>query len=167
MTTLTSEELQERLFDAIRTLKALPDPDSRFTRPKLSHWPDTLRERWLVWQIALERVKEGDSAFDLVWSDRFTPSKSGIDKMDEALEWLTWIDARELKIITHRAFGMSWMRIGWRIHANAYFAEKWFGDAMRKILRHLSFGTRPAISPRVRDSKYANRLQQEGRRIFA
>ena len=130
----TIAALEERLHEAIRTLRALPDRERKWIHAAGARWPDTLREVADVLALALERVQQGKSAFESMRGPRYTPSKEAIDRMDEALDWLRVLDKDQLRILTLRAFGMSWERIGWRFRKSDRTMQRWYRDALETVL---------------------------------
>lgn len=132
------KETEERLHEAIRCLAALPDRERRFIYAKQASWPDVLRETINVMALALERVQQGKSAYEAMKEPRYVPSPDEIDRMDVALEWLTWIDKRQLLLLTCRAQRQSWMRISWRFGRSDTTVQKWHRDAVEQVYRRLA-----------------------------
>ena len=146
--------------EAIRTLAALPDRERRFIYAKQASWPETLRDPLEVWINAIEAVRKGTGgpAFEALRPGRPIPSGEEIDRMDEALDWLTWLDHRELRIVTLRAFDFSWVTIGDRCsRVSRTTAERWHGAAVKKIHGHLRRGDSIEIKPRAADAALRQR----------
>ena len=131
---LSWSETEERLSEAIRTLAALPDRERKWVYAKLSSWPEVLREAVDVMSLALERLRDGKvSAYEALAEPRWQPSKEAIDRLDETLPWLTLLDERELKIVTLRAFRVSWLKISWRYGRSDTTVQRWHHDAIERV----------------------------------
>ncbi|MGO8919876.1 MAG: DUF6362 family protein [Stellaceae bacterium] len=61
-------------------------------------------------RAALERIQRGKPAYEPLREPRYVPTKEAIDRMDEALDWLAWLDERGLNLVTLRAFRVPWSR---------------------------------------------------------
>lgn len=162
---ITVGQAEDRLHEAIVTLALIPDRERKFIYARQASWPDTLREAVDVMAEALGRVRDGKSAFELP-TVRLTPTKDAIDRMDEALDWLTWLDGRELAIVTLRAFETSWVTIGDRLHAHRSTVERWHDVAVRRVHGHLRAGDAPEIKPRAADAHATRHLRRLTRRLF-
>lgn len=137
MTAPTPDQIEERLHEAIQTLAALPDREMRWLNSRRVAWPETLREAVDVLTQAFERIRQGKSAFEALPPPRVTPSAEAITRMDQTLPWLTWLDADERRIVTLRAFQMSFTRIGWRFRVSDETARRRHRQAIEKIARKL------------------------------
>jgi hypothetical protein len=98
---MTTKDVHERLCEAARTLRALPDKD----RPKQlgTNWPDVVRD-------ACEAY-----GWDTALTPRLTPSAAEISRMEECFTWLSWLDPRDRRIVWLRAEGVRWRAICARI----------------------------------------------------
>lgn len=164
---ITVSQVEDRLHEAICTLAALPDRERKFIFAKQSSWPPTPRQAIDIMALALERVREGKSGFELPPPPRFTPTKEAIDRMDETLDWLTWLSGHELAIITLRAFDVSWVTIGDRIgRMSRHTAQRRHADIVRKVHGHLRAGDAPEIKPRAADAVATRHLRRMTQRMF-
>jgi len=98
--TLTPAEVEERLAEAADILRRLPE--SR-VQGHASTWPPYVREYWESYGVAEVKLR------------RPPPSAAAIDRMDEALPWLTWLDPTDAKIVWLRANGDRWKVICWSV----------------------------------------------------
>jgi hypothetical protein len=96
-----------------------------------------MREAIDVMAIALDRVAEGKSAYEALREPRYVPTKEAIDRMDEALSWLTLLDDKQRTLITLRAFKVSWMKIAWRYGRSDTTVQRWYADAIDRMWRRL------------------------------
>lgn len=130
-------EVEERLHEAIRTLAALPDRERRFIYARQTSWPETLREAIDVIALALERIQQGKPAYVPLREPRYVPTKEAIDRMDEALDWLAWLDERGLNLVTLRAFRTPWIKIAWRYGRSDTTVQRWYKEALESVLQRL------------------------------
>mgnify|MGYP001549354359 CR=1 FL=1 len=136
---LSWSETDERLCEAIRTLAALPDRERKWVYAKLSSWPEVLREAVDVMGLALERLRDGKiSAYEALTEPRWLPTKEMIDRLDETLPWLTLLDERELKIVTLRAFRVSWLKISWRYGRSDTTVQRWHREAIERVRKTIA-----------------------------
>lgn len=96
----TPLRVEERLVEAADVLCHLPEPK---VQGFFSTWPPVVHEFW--------------EAFG--WHDarllRPRPSPAAIDRMDETMTWLAWLEPREAKIVWLRASGERWKAICWKM----------------------------------------------------
>ncbi len=163
---LSMEQVEERLHEAICTLAALPDRERRWIYAPQAAWPEPLREAVDLMAIALERVAKGESAYEIMPSPKYTPTKEAIDRMDETLEWLSWLNGRDLGIVTLRALGVSWVKIGWRLNVSDNTAKNWHYAAVGIVQGHLRNGDAPVIRPRESDVRATRHLRRMAQRMF-
>lgn len=136
---LSWSAVEQRLSESIRTLAALPDRERKWVYAKLSSWPATLREAVDVMSLALERLRDGEvSAYEALAEPRWQPTKEMIDRLDRTLPWLTLLDERELKIVTLRAFRVSWLKISWRYGRSDTTVQRWHREAIERVRRAVS-----------------------------
>lgn len=160
---ITLAELRDRLYEAIVTLAALPDRERRFIYHKMAFWPDVIQERLDAMGRIFDRLadfgeinrrlKPGEQATDTVVDygeispNRERPSGAAIDRMDEALPWLTWLDKTEFNIVVMRAKEMSWRRIAHRYGKTDTTVKRWHDDGIRGV--HARMSESPGLGPRL------------------
>ncbi len=66
------------------------------------------------------------------------PGAAQISRMDEALEWILWLDESERKLVWARALGMSWRMVCWRLGCSRTTAWRNWTAALQKICRRLN-----------------------------
>jgi hypothetical protein len=66
------------------------------------------------------------------------PSPEAIDRMDEALDWLCWLDPEERRIVWLRAEGLPWKRIIHRLGVGRTTAWQRWTMALLKIAVRLN-----------------------------
>ena len=123
----TEETVRERLADALTTLRRWRLPPHAFPGRVRSTMPEPLREA-------------GDAPPDSDLTDRTPPSAKAIQRMEETLPWLYWIDEpRRRKAVCLRAMGVSWRRVAAAISvASPETARAWEAAAIRDIARRLN-----------------------------
>ena len=78
------------------------------------------------------------------------PTPEAIDRMDEALGWLCWLDPEERRLVWLRAEGLPWKRITHRLAIGRTTAWQRWTTALLKIAVRLNAAAeqnRPNIKP--------------------
>lgn len=96
----TASRVEERLAEAAGVLKRLPEEK---VQGYFSAWPDVVHN-----------IHESFGWHDPVLR-RPWPSPGSIDRMDEAMQWLQWLEADVAKICWFRAAGERWKKICGRV----------------------------------------------------
>ena len=96
----TASLVEERLAEAAGVLKRLPEEK---VQGYFSAWPDVVHN-----------IHESFGWHDPVLR-RPWPSPGSIDRMDEAMQWLQWLEADVAKICWFRAAGERWKKICGRV----------------------------------------------------
>ena len=96
----TASLVEERMVEAADTLKRLPEER---VRGYFSTWPTVIRDYWEAFGREDVRLRRGP------------PSPAAIDRMDEAMTWLAWLDPAEARIVWLRASGERWKAVCWRV----------------------------------------------------
>ena len=91
--------VEERLIEAADTMKRLPQFR---VQGYYNSWPTIMRE-------FSDRVGETPQRLR-----RPPPSPTAITRMEEALQWLRWLEADDAKLVWMRAEGLQWKPICWR-----------------------------------------------------
>lgn len=89
------EMVANRLEEAAGILRRLPDAKSRGLK---SNWPDTI-------------PTQGDYRSNTTKIHLGPPLPDAIDRMDEALEWLRWLDEDGRRLVWLRAERIQWKMI--------------------------------------------------------
>lgn len=117
----TFDAVEERLREAMTTLRRIPFPRNGRPMADRSHWPEIVREFWEQYGASdpgTSPVELADIHTELDRDRnrvRIVPSPVSIHRMDECLAWVYWIEsARNRKILTLRLCGRSWRRIAQR-----------------------------------------------------
>lgn len=96
----TPKLVEARIEEAADTLRRLPEERVRTTR---STWPPIIRDFWEMYGVEPARLRLGP------------PSAAAIDRMDQTLEWLRWLEADDARIVWLRACDVRWKVICWRM----------------------------------------------------
>jgi hypothetical protein len=78
------------------------------------------------------------------------PAPEAIDRMDEALGWLMWLEPEERRLVWLRAEGVPWKRISHRLGVGRTTAWQRWTTALLKIVVRLEVAAeqnRPNIKP--------------------
>jgi hypothetical protein len=120
---LSTNAVAERLKEAAETLKRLPDEKKYQMK---SNWPDTIP----VW---------GDYG-DKNTKSRLIPlSPEAIDRMDETLYWLRWLDPGETKIAWAVACGVNRKVIGASLGVHRTTIWREWKAVIRKLTAIINF----------------------------
>ena len=128
----TPKLIAERLEEAVDVLARLPDEGARGL---YDLWPRMV----------------GDPCPD---SRPAAAEPAAIDRMDEALQWLFWLEPRERVLVWLRAEGLPWKRITHRLGVSRTTAWQQWTIALLKIATRLD----AADEQNRPDMKVVNRL---------
>ncbi len=113
------ELVAERLEEAADVLDRLPEPRA----PGFcSLWP----------------IVPDPAACDGARTRPAAPAPESIDRMDEALGWLAWLEPEERRIVWMRAEGLPWKRITHRLGIGRTTAWQRWTVALHKITSRLN-----------------------------
>jgi hypothetical protein len=126
-------EIEARLFEAIRTLRRLPDRERGYLQGLKARWPEPLRDFWDEWANVIER-----GGFEAMRAQPPAPSPAAIDRMLPTLHWLTWLDKDERRIVFLRAFGVSWWQIASRMGRSERTAQRRHEQGLKIIAARLA-----------------------------
>jgi hypothetical protein len=115
----TPQTVAERLAEAADVLDRLPEPKELGF---YSLWP------------LLPEEPAGDAAR----TRPAAPAPEGIDRMDEALVWLAWLEPKERHLVWLRAEGLPWKRITYRFGIGRTTAWQRWTIALLKIATRLN-----------------------------
>jgi len=96
----TASQVEERMVEAADTLQRLPEER---VQGYFSTWPTIVRHFWEAFGWHEARVRP------------IPPSPGAIDRMDETLAWLRWLEPDDAKIVWLRASGERWKGICWKV----------------------------------------------------
>jgi hypothetical protein len=128
------ERVAERLSEAADVLGRLPEPRS----------PGV----YSLWPILVDAA-----VADSTSTRPAAPPPEAIDRMDEALGWLGWLEPDERRIVWMRAEGLPWKRITHRLGIGRTTAWHRWTTALLKITTRLN-ATREQNRP---NNKHLNR----------
>jgi hypothetical protein len=107
----TPELVAERLAEAADVLARLPDAK--------------MRGYYDPWRIVVGATGRGPSPA--------APEPEAIDRMDQVLGWLCWLDYEERRLVWLRAEGLPWKRITHRLGIGRTSAWRRWATALLKI----------------------------------
>ncbi len=118
---LTPKEVEERLEEAARTLRRLPD-DRR--QGYFSVWPSILHDKWEILAMEPRPMK-------------ILATPQAIDRMDECFDWILWLETNEARVVWLRAEGVRWKPICRRLGVSRATAWRWWATALMRISHRL------------------------------
>lgn len=119
MATIPAPDVEQRLLQACRTIRALPDPDRRFFRMHTG-WPEVVQE-------VAEAYGYTDASVP-----RFKPSPKDVGDFLLALSWARPLHKREFRFVWWRSFELSFKQMADRIHRSDETARRYYRDAILK-----------------------------------
>ena len=114
--------VEERLEEAADTLKRLPEER---VRGFFGTWPPVVRDFWEAFGRDEVRLRRGP------------PQPAAIDRMDEALVWLSWLEPDDARIVWLRACRLPWKLVTWRIGLGRTAAWQHWAAALITIAARL------------------------------
>ncbi|MBN9568999.1 MAG: helix-turn-helix domain-containing protein [Alphaproteobacteria bacterium] len=134
----TPTQIEDRMEEAARTLRRLPNPPGSTPRGHKSGWPEYVQERG-AYGYNETRI-------------RIVPSARDIKHMEECFEWLSWLEPDDARIVWSRAEGMRWRQIGIRAGCVRQTAWRRWVAALVVISKRLNqkHKTKPAPAARKR-----------------
>ena len=124
----TAKDVAQRLEEAAATLSRLPLVRVRGYR---STWPPIVRD--VCEAVEPDRVRLGP------------PSPAAIDRMDEALQWLHWLEPDEMRLVWLRAEGVRWKVIAARFAASRSSVWRRWTCALIKVAEFLNRPSRKEL----------------------
>ncbi len=107
----TASEVEARLAEAADTLRRLPE---RRIGGYHKSWPDFPLDPRDAYGWTETRMR------------RIPPSPTAIDRMEQTIHWLKWLEPDDAKLIWDRASGVIWKQICWRFGLGRTAAwERW------------------------------------------
>ncbi|MBF0629296.1 MAG: hypothetical protein HQL91_13855 [Magnetococcales bacterium] len=126
----TPKMVTERLEEAASTLRRLPP-----VGPKglYSFWPDIIHDAMEAygWNQALLRLGP--------------PPAEAITRMDETLQWLRWLESKQVRLVWLRAERTPWKEIMRALGVGRTTAWTLWMASLMQIASHLNEGKRPNI----------------------
>lgn len=122
----TPEIVAGRLAEAADTLRRLPAVG---VQGYVSSWPPVVREFWEAFGWHDAEARPGP------------PTAKAIDRMDETLKWLRWLEADETRLVWLRAEGVRWKPICARFGVGRTTAWYRWSGAVAKVAIHLNAGS--------------------------
>ncbi len=95
---LTASEIADRMEDAARTLRRLPDPPGSGPKGYGRSWPEYVHEAKHAYGYHEARL-------------RVRPSSRDIAQMEECFDWLRLVAPEDARIIWMRAEGRRWREV--------------------------------------------------------
>jgi hypothetical protein len=105
-----------------------------------SNWPSVIRDFWEAFGWHQVRVRLGP------------PSAAAIDRMDEALVWLGWLEPDDARVVWMRASGKRWKNICWKVGLQRSAAHQHWLYALALIAWRLNGGRAPRVASHAREA---------------
>lgn len=128
----TAKDVADRFEQAIYTLKRLPPVR---VQGYFNLWPAIKYTEREVWEMEKLPMRLGP------------PSAQSISRMEQTLEWITWLDVEERKLVWLRAYKVRWKSICVRIGVDRSTAWRYWVIALTKIATRLNSTGKPCDHP--------------------
>ena len=99
---LTDQYVEDRVEEAARTLRRVPNPPGSGPKGYSSSWPEYVQD------------KQPGEVFG-GRPMRVIPSAAEISRMEEVFEWLKLVDPETARLVWLRASGMRWRQVCYQI----------------------------------------------------
>jgi len=119
----TPEKVEERMVEAVAVLRRLPGPRKQ---GYFSTWPRMMVE-------FSDLVGQTPEPMKLP-----PPSAAAITRMEAALEWMTWLEPEDSKLVWMRSERHQWKAICWRFGLSRATANRRFDYALSLITWRLN-----------------------------
>ncbi|MDO5606809.1 MAG: DUF6362 family protein, partial [Paracoccus sp. (in: a-proteobacteria)] len=94
----TPRDIEDRFEEAALTLRRLPNPPGSGPRGYGSAWPEYIHEAKHAYGYHEARM-------------RVVPNPAEIQRMEECLTWLRWLEPDDARIVWMRAEGCRWKQV--------------------------------------------------------
>jgi len=121
----TAKMVEDRMAEAADTLRRLPPVK---VQGYFSTWPPVIRDFWEAFGWHDVEVRPGPA------------SPEAIDRMDDTLRWLRWLEPDETRLVWLRAEGVRWKLICARFGVGRTTAWHRWSGALTKIAVRLDAG---------------------------
>ncbi|MEO5337981.1 MAG: DUF6362 family protein [Magnetospirillum sp. WYHS-4] len=124
----TAKMVEDRIEEAADTLRRLPEQK---VQGFFGTWPPVVRDFWEAFGWEEARIRRGP------------PQPGAIDRMDEVMIWLTWLEADDARIVWLRACRTPWKLITWRFGMSRTTAWRNWVAALLTIAARLDGASTP------------------------
>ena len=119
----SESEIEERIEEAVETLKRIPVPD---IQRSVTKWPGFVHDAHEAYGYGEFRPPRGAAAPD------------AISRLDETLGWLRWLPKPAQRILWSRANGFSWRKIARFVGKAPNTCRAWYLAALHYIAGRLN-----------------------------
>lgn len=121
-----SKMVAKRMEETAETMHRLPE-----TRVQgyVSSWPEVLRQFCEAYGYDTPKVRMGP------------PTGEAIDRMDECLNWLRWLEPEQMRLVWLRAERVPWKIILRRLGVSRATAWQWWMSALLQVATRLNTQT--------------------------
>lgn len=132
----TRTDVELRFEEAAVTLRRVPNPPGSGPRGYGSSWPDYVRDPWHAYGYHAATM-------------RVIPSAGEISRMEEALDWLSWLSADDAQLVWLRATGARWAQVARHVGLSRSACWRRWVAALITVTKRLNAGQK-TISPTAR-----------------
>jgi hypothetical protein len=122
---MRTDEIKAALREACRILERTPFPKGSRPAQLRAGWPDVVREAADAYGYTATRNRPA------------LPSPLELDRMDEALRWLLWVEGTERTVLFARACGVTWRALQEKLDTSYPTLAKIHGRGLTLIAARL------------------------------
>ncbi len=125
------DTIEVRILTALKTLRALPDPDAKIWRQfdgQSISWPEVVRESQEAY------------GYDEPRQRRFRPSPRDVSRMLGDLAWLEGLEKPQFRLIWWRSFDLPFSFIAARLGRSDETARRRYRDALMEVTKRAVLG---------------------------
>ncbi|MDT8858456.1 DUF6362 family protein [Paracoccaceae bacterium Fryx2] len=122
---ITPREIEDQFEDAALTLRRLPNPPGSGAKGFGQSWPEYVHDAKQAYGYDEVRM-------------RVVPSARDIQRMEDCIGWLAWLDPEDARIVWLRAEGVRWRQVCIRAGVVRSTAWRRWAASLLTIAKHLN-----------------------------
>ena len=126
------DTIETRVLTALKTLRAVPDPDARFLNQfagRAISWPETVKEFFEAYGYEGARVGQ------------YRPTHRDVSRMLHDLSWMNGLGAPMFRLIWWRSLDLTFSNIAARIGRSDETARRRYREAIIEVTKEAVRGT--------------------------
>ena len=127
---ITPREIEDQFEDAALTLRRLPNPPGSGAKGYGKSWPEYVHDARQAYGYDEVRM-------------RVVPSARDIQRMEDCIGWLAWLDPEDARIVWLRAEGVRWRQVCYRAGVVRTTAWRRWAASLLTIAKHLKALEKP------------------------
>jgi hypothetical protein len=152
MMPITPREIEDQFEDAALTLRRLPNPTGSGAKGYGQSWPEYVHDAQQAYGYDEARM-------------RVVPSALAIQRMEDCIDWLRFLDPEDARIVWLRAEGVRWRQVCIRAGVVRSTAWRRWAASLLTIANHLNVNEksgRKAKAPKKASDKNVVKPDESG-----